>query len=352
MALFVYRHRARELQQQISVKFTLNAVYSGLLKIIDRGAHWATCLQQGKLRTYLVVILTGTVALFVAFGGFSLPLDWSALTWPSFNFRGELAILRVFVLFVIVGAALASVLLRNDLFAIIASTASGLGIVVLMVLEPAPDVALVQIVVDILSIVILVLALARLPRLQREKAQGLTFKQNPVNMARDVLVALAGGIMVMLVTLSALLSRPRQSIVTPFYTQNAKPMVGSKSIVGAIITDFRGLDTLIEIGVIRGLAVLILSPLYGMPVRRRGAACSRAGYVFSSEMFTRCRHFGIGGLKTWSFIRLLAYIALPVAMVMGPQQLSCRRLSALATGFRGVIMGLSVGFWYVVFGYE
>ena len=64
---------------------------------------------------------------------------------------------------VAVGAAVASVLLKRDLAAIVALGASGLSVAVLMVLEPAPDVALVQIVVDILSVVILVLALRLLP---------------------------------------------------------------------------------------------------------------------------------------------------------------------------------------------
>jgi multicomponent K+:H+ antiporter subunit A len=350
IALFVYRHHVRELQQQISVKFTLNAVYIGLLKIIDHGAYLATRLQQGKLRTYLVVILAGTVALFAGFGGFSLPLDWSALAWPSFNFRGELVILRVFVLFVIIGAAMASVLLHNDFFAIIASTASGIGIAVLMVLEPAPDVALVQIVVDILSIVILVLALARLPRLQRKKAQDLTFKQSPLNLARDAFVAVAGGIMVMLFTLSALLSRPRQSIVTPFYAQNAKPMVGSKSIVGAIITDFRGLDTLIEIAVfsIAGLGIYTLLRYAG---RKYGDSCSRQDVWSPPDVYT-LPTFGIGGLKTSSFIRLLAYIALPVAMVIGTTNIMYGH-DQPGDGFTaGVIVGLAVSFWYVVFGYD
>ena len=350
LVLFVYRHRARKLLQQVSVKYTLNDVYSGLIDIIDQGAYLATRIQHGRLRTYLVVILTGAVALFAGFGGFSLPLDWSALTWPSLNFRGELVILRVFVLFVIVGAALASVLLRNDLFAIIASTASGLGIVVLMLLEPAPDVALVQIVVDILSIIILVLALTRLPRLQRQKAQNLTFKQSPVNLARDILVAFAGGIMVMLVTLSALLSRPRQSIVTPFYTQNAKPMVGSKSIVGAIITDFRGLDTLIEI-IVFSMAGLGIYTLLRYASRKHGDSCSQPG-VFSPPNVYTLPTFGIGGLKTSSFIRLLAYIALPVAMVIGTTNIMYGH-DQPGDGFTaGVIIGLSISFWYVVFGYD
>jgi len=350
LALFFNRSRVRKLQQQIGVKLSLNAVYGAVLKAIDRGAYLATRLQQGKLRTYLAVILAGTAALFAGFGGLSLPLNWSALTWPAFDFSGELVILRVFILLVIVGSALASVLLRNDLFAIIALTASGLGVAVLMLLEPAPDLALVQIVVDILSVVILVLALTRLPRRQRERAHALTFKQSPFNLVRDGLVAAAGGITVMLATLSALTSRPRQSMVTPFYVQNAKPVVGSKSIVGAIITDFRGLDTLIEISVF-SMAGLGIYTLLRYAARKFGDSCSQLDDLTPPNVYSPAT-FGIGGSKTSPFIRLLAYIALPVAMVIGATNIMYGH-DHPGDGFTaGVIVGLAVSFWYVVFGYD
>jgi len=126
-------------------------------------------------------------------------------------------------------------------------------VAVIMVLEPAPDVALVQVVVDILSVVILVLALSSLPRAQRRRAWELTFKQSRWGVVRDVLIAAAGGFAVALLAFVGLTSRPRESVVTPFYEANAKPLTGAADIVGAVVVDFRGFDTLIEIAVF-GLA--------------------------------------------------------------------------------------------------
>jgi multisubunit Na+/H+ antiporter MnhB subunit len=91
-------------------------------------------------------------------------------------------ILRFFALFLATAAALVSIQVRSDFTAILAFAASGLGVAVLMVLGAAPDVALVQIVVGILSLVILVLALSRLPRIQRSKAQEVTFLQRPLGL--------------------------------------------------------------------------------------------------------------------------------------------------------------------------
>jgi multisubunit Na+/H+ antiporter MnhB subunit len=310
VVLFIYRKQVRELQVRLAPRLTLTTFYDGILAAIDKSAFWATRLQQGKLRTYLTIILASTVMLFIGFRGLSLDLDLSVLNWPSLNFSGEMAILRIFVLFLIVGASLASIVVASDFTAILALGASGFGIAGLMVLEPAPDVALVQIVVDILATVILVLALARLPRLQRLKAQDVTFRQRPASLVRDALIAVVSGVVVMLITLAALLSRSRESLVTPFYQANAKTMLGSKSIVGAIIVDYRGLDTLIEIGV-----------------------------------------FSMAGLGIYTLLRYAA-CKFGVAMIIGATDIMYGH-DQPGDGFTaGVIISLAVGFWYVVFGYD
>ena len=105
----------------------------------------------------------------------------------------ELTILRVFTLVLATAAAGLSIFLRRDFDAILALGASGLSVAVIMVLEPAPDVALVQVVVDILSVVILTLALTSLPREQRRRSWELTFKQSRVGLVRDGLIAAAAG---------------------------------------------------------------------------------------------------------------------------------------------------------------
>ena len=117
-------------------------------------------------------MLVSLTVLMLLFGRMPLP---TAL--PPFSLD-ELTILRVFTLTLATAAAGLSIVLRRDFDAILALGASGLSVAVIMVLEPAPDVALVQVVVDILSVVILMLALTRLPHEQRRRSWELTFKQS------------------------------------------------------------------------------------------------------------------------------------------------------------------------------
>jgi multisubunit Na+/H+ antiporter MnhB subunit len=228
-------------------RLSFNALHTGALWLLDGGAYLATRTQSGQLRRYLTVMLISLVALMLLFGRMPLPAAIPPLVLD------ELAILRVFTLVLAAAAAALSITLRRDFNAILALGASGLSVAVIMVLEPAPDVALVQVVVDILSVVILVLALGSLPREQRRRAWELTFKQSRRGLARDVLIAAAGGFAVAVLAFTGLTSRPRESLVTPFYETNAKPLTGAADIVGAVVVDFRGFDTLIEIAVF-GLA--------------------------------------------------------------------------------------------------
>jgi multicomponent K+:H+ antiporter subunit A len=349
--LFLVRHRVRAWQARIGEQWSVNTLYAWLLGLMDRAAGLATRLQGGNLRTYLVVILLGMVALVAGFGGLSRWESLAALSLPALDFEGEVAVLRIFALLVIVAAAAATVFLRRDFSAIVALGASGLTVAVLMVLEPAPDVALVQVVVDILTVVVLVLALTRLPREQRQRAdrlsaqQGLSSKDR-AGLARDAVVAAVCGVVVAFVTLVALTSRPRESVVTPFYEEAAKALTGAKDIVGAIIVDFRALDTLIEI-VVFSLAGLGVYTLLRYASRKAGDDAEGSSLV-AAQLPT----LGIGGRETSPFVHALAYVSLPLSMVIAVVHILYGH-DQPGDGFTaGVIVSLALGFWYVVFGYE
>ena len=127
-------------------------------------------------------------------------------------------------------------------------------------------------------------------------------------------------------------------------------MVGSKSIVGAIIVDFRALDTLIEIGVF-SIAGIGIYTLLRYASRRFGDGCSRTDDEHFTKTYKRTT-LGIGGPKSSPFIRVLAYGTLPVAMVIGITDIMYGH-NQPGDGFTaGVIISLAVGFWYVVFGYD
>jgi multicomponent K+:H+ antiporter subunit A len=351
LGLFLARDRIRAYQMSISERWSINTLYAWLLDLIDSAARLATRLQSGNLPAYLAVILLGMVALVVGFGGLARWQALVVLSLPTLDFEGEVAVLRIFALLVIVAAAGATVILRRDLSAIVALGASGLAVAVLMVLEPAPDVALVQVVVDILAMVVLVLALTRLPRDQRQQADRLSARQHlsskdRVGLARDALIAAASGTVVALLTLVALSSRPRASVVTPYYEEAAKALTGAKDIVGAIIVDFRALDTLIEI-VVFSLAGLGVYTLLRYASRRVGDK-AETPYAVATQLPT----LGIGGRETSPFVHSLAYVSLPLSMVIAVVHVLYGH-DQPGDGFTaGVIVSLALGFFYVVFGYE
>jgi multicomponent K+:H+ antiporter subunit A len=349
IVIFIYRRRIIAWMQGASFLLTLNFLFDGLIRGLDILAAGVTRLQHGKLRYYLVTMLASVLVLVLLFGGVPLPLDLSAITAPTFSFAGELVILRILALLVIAGTSLACVLLTNDFFAVLAFGVSGLGVALLMALEPAPDVALVQIVVDILLIIILVLALSLLPARKLREAQKLVISRRRLGFWRDALVCGAFGTVVMLMSLAALLSRPRISELTPFFESNTDA-TGSKSIVGAVLTDFRGIDTLNEIVVfsIAGLGIYTLLWFGSRKHKDVGAIDDKRGRPEISDFKT----LGVGGHKLAPLIRVLARIILPLAMVISVCDLLYGHEQP-GDGFTaGVITSIGIGFWYVVFGYH
>ena len=343
--LFINRKRLREIQSQFWGTITWNALYDGFLTLIDRGAFFVTRTQTGRLRYYLAAILTATSVLVLLFG--KLPIDIPGRVDLGFNLGSEIVFLRIFSLLLSVAASLATIFLRRDLYAILALGASGLSLALIMILEPAPDVALVQIIVDILLIVILVLTLTRLPKTQREKAWELTYLQSRPGLVRDALIALISGLILSLITLNALASRPRASQATPFYAENAKPLAGATDIVGAIVVDFRALDTLVEISVF-AMAGLGVHTLIRFASRKAGDPEQPA----PEPVGKRFKSLGIGGERASPLIRMAALFVLPVSMMLAAIHIMYGH-DQPGDGFTaGVIIGLAIGLWYVVFGYD
>jgi multicomponent K+:H+ antiporter subunit A len=346
----------------------MNAAYEGVLRGMDRLAYVATRSQGGRIRHYLMIMLAALFGLVAVLGGLPQMVTTIVASSASRIFDepvNGLYVLRAFSLVLIVAASLVSVVIRRDLYAIIALGSSGLAMAVLIVLEPSPDVALVQVVVDLLSTVVLVLALSRLPRAQRERAERLNAAQGRPAIARDVMLSVIGGAIVFAMCTYAFLTRPRESIVTPFYEQSAKPLTGAADIVGAIVVDFRGFDTMIEITVFSMAGVGVYTLLRLAMKKREVAQVSEQGGANAGEAETNGAPLiqtpeaalpatitGIGGLRTSPFVHAMAYVALPVALVLAFVQMIYGH-DQPGDGFTaGVTLALAVAFWYVVFGYE
>jgi multicomponent K+:H+ antiporter subunit A len=350
--IFYYRQPVRQIQNQINRDFSLNALHEGALKLIDGGAFAVTRTQYGYLRHYLAVMLLAMGGLLILFNALPAPPALSSLSPPELSFAGELVILRAFMLILAAVTALMTIFVGRDLPAILALGASGFAVALVMVLEPAPDVALVQIVVDILAVVVLVLALTRLPRPQRAKAHEVTFQQSRPSLIRDTFLALGSAGVMTLLVLNALTTRPRRSLLTPYFEASAEPLTQATDIVGSILVDFRAFDTFMEVVVfcVAGMGAYML---LRYATRTAGDQADDAPMQFYGPMALRLARqiHGISGFRSSSFLRVLAYALLPLAIMLALTHLMYGH-DQPGDGFTaGVIISLAVAFWYVVFGY-
>jgi multicomponent K+:H+ antiporter subunit A len=119
----------------------------------------------------------------------------------------------------------------------------------------APDLAMTQLVVEVVTIILLMLALFYLPSSTPREGSSLRG-------LRDVLVAGGCGVMVALLVY-VVLTRPSAGLA-PFFLANSVSGGGGTNVVNVILVDFRGFDTLGEITVLAIAAVGILAMLDGL----------------------------------------------------------------------------------------
>lgn len=140
----------------------------------------------------------------------------------------------------------------------------GLIISLAFVQLSAPDLALTQIAVEVVTILLLLLALNLLP-----KAPPLLSSQP--RKWRDGALAVTGGVLIGGVSWAMLTREPNASI-SAWHLANAKPGGGGTNVVNVILVDFRGFDTLGEI-IVLGIAGLGIFAL--LETAARGSAGAR-----------------------------------------------------------------------------
>ncbi|UNK56394.1 monovalent cation/H+ antiporter subunit A [Pseudoxanthomonas daejeonensis] len=141
---------------------------------------------------------------------------------------------------------------RQRLLALIVLGGAGLTVSLVFVFLSAPDLALTQLLVEMVSLALLLLGLHYLPpRSPPERA--------PRRRARDVAVALAAGLGIGLLSY-AVMTRPLGEPASLEMLARALPEAYGRNVVNVILVDFRGFDTFGEITVF-GIAALIVHAL-------------------------------------------------------------------------------------------
>ena len=219
------------------LRFGPVAAYDAIMAGLVRFAAWQTrVLQSDDLRHHMTIILgfavvlTGATALLR--GGLTVSL------------RHETGFFYEYIVLVLVAAAALSVIRAHSrLVAITSLGVAGFGTAIVFVFFAAPDLAITQFLVETLIVIIVALALIRLPRgaLRGEAAGGVRLLA--------ATIAVAGGVLITLLTL-AVTSVPFDPTLTAFFEAQSYPAAQGRNIVNVILVDFRAMDTLGEIVVL------------------------------------------------------------------------------------------------------
>lgn len=247
--LYVNLRRWYPIYQYYPEAMTLNRMYNLLLEKMESVSKWTTNkYMTGFLRDYLVYIflfITLVVGSFLAIQGV-VSIDMS-----------QDAPIEIFEVGLVIGmilSALLALFTNSRLTLIIAVGALGFFVAFFFVLFRAPDLALTQLVVETVTTVLFLLCFYHLPALKKELTR-IRFK------AVNAIVAIGSGIVVTIFALSVNGNRLFDSISS--YYKDSYELAGAKNIVNAILVDFRGFDTMLEILVLTmaGLGVYTLIKL-------------------------------------------------------------------------------------------
>ena len=229
-------------------------LFESTLYGLDRASRWALAvlstyrLQPQMLLMVLAAIVFASVALWA--GGIS----WGDRP----RVPGNLEFALLWVLGCVAALAAANQAKFHRLAALILLGAVGLAVSLTFLWFSAPDLALTQLTVEVVTTVLFLLGLRWLPKRRPEEAEHLSLRVR-ARRARDFVVSLvAGGGMAVLAY--AMMTRPAPQSISPFFIDRSLPEGGGTNVVNVMLVDFRAFDTMGEITVlgIVGLTVYAL----------------------------------------------------------------------------------------------
>ncbi|MHA6492938.1 monovalent cation/H+ antiporter subunit A [Pseudomonas borbori] len=207
----------------------------GVVALVRGATGLTRTLENGSLQHYLALLL-GSALVVVTLG-----------LGPLASVSGPVALtpidaITALGLCILALAAVATVAFhRQRLVALLMLSVVGLMVALVFARYSAPDLALTQLSVEVVTIVLLMLALFFLPAQTRSESSS-------IRGLRDFVLALGSGSMVAMLAY-AVMTRPYDSIAH-YFLENSVSGGGGTNVVNVILVDFRGFDTLGEITVL------------------------------------------------------------------------------------------------------
>ena len=234
------RHHLFSLHERYGFELSSPVAFERVYRDAGRASRWLMArLDDGSVTRYLALTI-GFVLGLGAWAWLSSEVPSRSLAGPLPSTPADAASLAALVTLAI--GALGTVYFHTQrLAALVFMSVVGLVVVLTFIHLQAPDLALTQISVEIVSIVLLLLALRFLPGRSTDDSA-------PARKLRDGVLAGLGGLGFAALAY-AMLTRPFETI-SGYHVANSVPGGGGTNVVNVILVDFRGFDTMGEIAVL------------------------------------------------------------------------------------------------------
>ncbi len=240
LIVYAYRSHLYRFQAQFQ-EADEKLVFEGA---VQRVIRWATTLDNavsnGSLQRYAAILLIFTIVIT------AIPLIYLNSA-PGNAPNQAISGVEITAAVILCLSAIGTVIYhRKRMLSLITLSVVGLIVSVAFARFSAPDLALTQLAVEVVTVILLMLALYFLP-------QKTATESSPGRVARDI--GIAAGVAGLVATINyAFITHPVDTI-SDFFLENSKTGGGGTNAVNVILVDFRGMDTLGEILVL-GIAAL------------------------------------------------------------------------------------------------
>ena len=240
---------------------TIDALFAAAGRLTQR-------LENSSLQRYLALLVGAAVVLAAS------PLFGSGIgTGDRPLMPANVLAMVVWVLLLVTCAAL--VLGHHQRFrTVVLVGLVGLVVALTFVSLSAPDLALTQLSVEVVSTVLLLMGLALLPQTTPRESSGM-------RKTRDAVLALVAGAGVAWVAW-VFMTRNYDSI-SWYFLEQSLPKGGGTNVVNVILVDFRGYDTWGEITVLGIAALGVLALMDGFRTRRGTVDGSGLPWTFAAQ---------------------------------------------------------------------
>jgi multicomponent K+:H+ antiporter subunit A len=320
----------------------------GLVIMMRLARRFERRISTKRLQTQLFLVVLAAVLAGL------IPMLHSSLSWGDRpKIPGSVVFVTLWLLAIACALGAAWQAKYHRLAALTMVSVCGLMTCITFVWFSAPDLALTQLAVEVVTTVLILLGLRWLPRrIEEVSPLPSTLRKARIRRIRDLLLStVVGGGMALLAY--AMLTRQTPNDISSFYLSRALPEGGGSNVVNVMLVDFRGFDTLGEITVLVAVALTVFALLRRFRPPKESLQLPAQQRLLAPDVVTDLvnpRHASDTALGFMMVPAVLVRLLLPIAFVVSVY-LFMRGHNQPGGGFvAGLVMSVAFILQYMVAG--